>query len=337
MTEDIVFNITANVSELEHQLANIESKYSATNLAERFMESKTNLKSLHSMVENELRYNSGTYQNLPQGLKTPLMDNFEPIIGQIKSLQELLKAPSDTDNFFSSINTQVGYLTASVHSVIDGVKNLKTATASLSSDQLNTLSKNIPDLTRALTKTASNFLGIRGSGAATIGALSSSFMNNEINKAGYNKLLSNIHFTNDKTAQKALLESIAQVTVPTYMQGRYYDMARKYSSGVLRDRIEMNKYTSFRDRLPQSLKDIPSTPVTMSSDKIAKAYHEVLSEKEFSNFVDLARSNNSVRNALVELGYGKYGMLHGKAGSFNIVPRENFTKQSMATIVDNIL
>lgn len=46
MTEDIVFNITANVSELEHQLANIESKYSATNLAERFMESKTNLKSL---------------------------------------------------------------------------------------------------------------------------------------------------------------------------------------------------------------------------------------------------------------------------------------------------
>ena len=337
MTEDIVFNITANVSELEHQLANIESKYSATNLAERFMESKTNLKSLHSMVENELRYNSGTYQNLPQGLKTPLMDNFEPIIGQIKSLQELLKAPSDTDNFFSSINTQVGYLTASVHSVIDGVKNLKTATASLSSDQLNTLSKNIPDLTRALTRTASNFLGIRGSGAATIGALSSSFMNNEINKAGYNKLLSNIHFTNDKTAQKALLESIAQVTVPTYMQGRYYDMARKYSSGVLRDRIEMNKYTSFRDRLPQSLKDIPSTPVTMSSDKIAKAYHEVLSEKEFSNFVDLARSNNSVRNALVELGYGKYGTLHGKAGSFNIVPRENFTKQSMATIVDNIL
>lgn len=337
MTEDIVFNITANVSELEHQLANIESKYSATNLAERFMESKTNLKSLHSMVENELKYNSGTYQNLPQGLKTPLMDNFEPIIGQIKSLQELLKAPSDTDNFFSSINTQVGYLTASVHSVIDGVKNLKTATASLSSDQLNTLSKNIPDLTRALTKTASNFLGIRGSGAATIGALSSSFMNNEINKTGYNKLLSNIHFTNDKTAQKALLESIAQVTVPTYMQGRYYDMARKYSSGVLRDRIEMNKYTSFRDRLPQSLKDIPSTPVTMSSDKIAKAYHEVLSEKEFSNFVDLARSNNSVRNALVELGYGKYGMLHGKAGSFNIVPRENFTKQSMATIVDNIL
>lgn len=337
MTEDIVFNITANVSELEHQLANIESKYSATNLAERFMESKTNLKSLHSMVENELKYNSGAYQNLPQGLKTPLMDNFEPIIGQIKSLQELLKAPSDTDNFFSSINAQVGYLTASVHSVIDGVKNLKTATASLSSDQLNTLSKNIPDLTRALTKTASNFLGIRGSGAATIGALSSSFMNNEINKAGYNKLLSNIHFTNDKTAQKALLESIAQVTVPTYMQGRYYDMARKYSSGVLRDRIEMNKYTSFRDRLPQSLKDIPSTPVTMSSDKIAKAYHEVLSEKEFSNFVDLARSNNSVRNALVELGYGKYGMLHGKAGSFNIVPRENFTKQSMATIVDNIL
>lgn len=337
MTEDIVFNITANVSELEHQLANIESKYSATNLAERFMESKTNLKSLHSMVENELKYNSGTYQNLPQGFKTPLMDNFEPIIGQIKSLQELLKAPSDTDNFFSSINTQVGYLTASVHSVIDGVKNLKTATASLSSDQLNTLSKNIPDLTRALTKTASNFLGIRGSGAATIGALSSSFMNNEINKTGYNKLLSNIHFTNDKTAQKALLESIAQVTVPTYMQGRYYDMARKYSSGVLRDRIEMNKYTSFRDRLPQSLKDIPSTPVTMSSDKIAKAYHEVLSEKEFSNFVDLARSNNSVRNALVELGYGKYGMLHGKAGSFNIVPRENFTKQSMATIVDNIL
>lgn len=337
MTEDIVFNITANVSELEHQLANIESKYSATNLAERFMESKTNLKSLHSMVENELKYNSGTYQNLPQGLKTPLMDNFEPIIGQIKSLQELLKAPSDTDNFFSSINTQVGYLTASVHSVIDGVKNLKTATASLSSDQLNTLSKNIPDLTRALTKTASNFLGIRGSGAATVGALSSSFMNNEINKTGYNKLLSNIHFTNDKTAQKALLESIAQVTVPTYMQGRYYDMARKYSSGVLRDRIEMNKYTSFRDRLPQSLKDIPSTPVTMSSDKIAKAYHEVLSEKEFSNFVDLARSNNSVRNALVELGYGKYGMLHGKAGSFNIVPRENFTKQSMATIVDNIL
>lgn len=337
MTEDIVFNITANVSELEHQLANIESKYSATNLAERFMESKTNLKSLHSMVENELKYNSGTYQNLPQGLKTPLMDNFEPIIGQIKSLQELLKAPSDTDNFFSSINAQVGYLTASVHSVIDGVKNLKTATASLSSDQLNTLSKNIPDLTRALTKTASNFLGIRGSGAATIGALSSSFMNNEINKAGYNKLLSNIHFTNDKTAQKALLESIAQVTVPTYMQGRYYDMARKYSSGVLRDRIEMNKYTSFRDRLPQSLKDIPSTPVAMSSDKIAKAYQEVLSEKEFSNFVDLARSNNSVRNALVELGYGKYGMLHGKAGSFNIVPRENFTKQSMATIVDNIL
>lgn len=337
MTEDIVFNITANVSELEHQLANIESKYSATNLAERFMESKTNLKSLHSMVENELKYNSGTYQNLPQGLKTPLMDNFEPIIGQIKSLQELLKAPSDTDNFFSSINAQVGYLTASVHSVIDGVKNLKTATASLSSDQLNTLSKNIPDLTRALTKTASNFLGIRGSGAATIGALSSSFMNNEINKAGYNKLLSNIHFANDKTAQKALLESIAQVTVPTYMQGRYYDMARKYSSGVLRDRIEMNKYTSFRDRLPQSLKDIPSTPVAMSSDKIAKAYQEVLSEKEFSNFVDLARSNNSVRNALVELGYGKYGMLHGKAGSFNIVPRENFTKQSMATIVDNIL
>lgn len=337
MIEDIVFNITADVSELEHQLANIESKYSATNLAERFMESKTNLKSLHSMVENELKYNSGMYQNLPQGFKAPFMDNFEPIIGQIKSLQELLKNPSDTDNFFSSINTQVGYLTASVHSVIDGVKNLKTATASLSSDQLNILSKNIPDLTRALTKTASNFLGIRGSGAATIGALSSSFMNNEINKAGYNKLLSNIHFTNDKTAQKALLESIAQVTVPTYMQGRYYDMARKYSSGVLRDRIEMNKYTSFRDRLPQSLKDIPSAPVTMSSDKIAKAYHEVLSEKEFSNFVDLARSNNSVRNALVELGYGKYGMLHGKAGSFNIVPRENFTKQSMATIVDNIL
>lgn len=337
MTEDIVFNITANVSELEHQLANIESKYSATNLAERFMESKTNLKSLHSMVENELKYNSGTYQNLPQGLKTPLMDNFEPIIGQIKSLQELLKAPSDTDNFFSSINAQVGYLTASVHSVIDGVKNLKTATASLSSDQLNTLSKNIPDLTRALTKTASNFLGIRGSGAATIGALSSSFMNNEINKAGYNKLLSNIHFTNDKTAQKALLESIAQVTVPTYMQGRYYDMARKYSSGVLRDRIEMNKYTSFRDRLPQSLKNIPSAPIAMSSDKIAKAYQEVLSEKEFSNFVDLARNNNSVRNALVELGYGKYGISHGKAGSFNIVPRENFTKQSMATIVDNIL
>lgn len=337
MTEDIVFNITANVSELEHQLANIESKYSATNLAERFMESKTNLKSLHSMVENELKYNSGTYQNLPQGLKTPLMDNFEPIIGQIKSLQELLKAPSDTDNFFSSINAQVGYLTASVHSVIDGVKNLKTATASLSSDQLNTLSKNIPDLTRALTKTASNFLGIRGSGAATIGALSSSFMNNEINKAGYNKLLSNIHFTNDKTAQKALLESIAQVTVPTYMQGRYYDMARKYSSGVLRDRIEMNKYTSFRDRLPQSLKNIPSAPIAMSSDKIAKAYQEVLSEKEFGNFVDLARNNNSVRNALVELGYGKYGISHGKAGSFNIVPRENFTKQSMATIVDNIL
>ena len=337
MTEDIVFNITANVSELEHQLANIESKYSATNLAERFMESKTNLKSLHSMVENELKYNSGTYQNLPQGLKTPLMDNFEPIIGQIKSLQELLKAPSDTDNFFSSINAQVGYLTASVHSVIDGVKNLKTATASLSSDQLNTLSKNIPDLTRALTKTASNFLGIRGSGAATIGALSSSFMNNEINKAGYNKLLSNIHFTNDKTAQKALLESIAQVTVPTYMQGRYYDMARKYSSGVLRDRIEMNKYTSFRDRLPQSLKNIPSAPIAMSSDKNAKAYQEVLSEKEFSNFVDLARNNNSVRNALVELGYGKYGISHGKAGSFNIVPRENFTKQSMATIVDNIL
>ena len=337
MTEDIVFNITADVSELEHQLANIESKYSATNLAERFMESKTNLKSLHSMVENELKYNSGTYQNLPQGFKAPLMDNFEPIIGQIKSLQELLKAPSDTDNFFSSINTQVGYLTASVHSVIDGVKNLKTATASLSSDQLSTLSKNIPDLTRALTKTASNFLGIRGSGAATIGALSSSFMNNEINKAGYNKLLSNIHFTNDQTAQKALLESIAQVTVPTYMQGRYYDMARKYSSGVLRDRIEMNKYTSFRDRLPQSLKDIPSTPVAMSSDKIAKAYQEVLSEKEFSNLVALARSNNSVRNALVELGYGKYGISHGKAGSFNIVPRENFTKQSMATIVDNIL
>lgn len=337
MTEDIVFNITADVSELEHQLANIESKYSATNLAERFMESKTNLKSLHSMVENELKYNSGMYQNLPQGFKAPLMDNFEPIIGQIKSLQELLKNPSDTDNFFSSINTQVGYLTASVHSVIDGVKNLKTATASLSSDQLNTLSKNIPDLTRALTKTASNFLGIRGSGAATIGALSSSFMNNEINKAGYNKLLSNIHFTNDQTAQKALLESIAQVTVPTYMQGRYYDMARKYSSGVLRDRIEMNKYTSFRDRLPQSLKNIPSTPVAMSSDKIAKAYQEVLSEKDFSNFVDLARSNNSVRNALVELGYGKYGMSHGKAGSFNIVPRENFTKQSMATIVDNIL
>lgn len=337
MTEDIVFNITADVSELEHQLANIESKYSATNLAERFMESKTNLKSLHSMVENELKYNSGMYQNLPQGFKAPLMDNFEPIIGQIKSLQELLKNPSDTDNFFSSINTQVGYLTASVHSVIDGVKNLKTATASLSSDQLNTLSKNIPDLTRALTKTASNFLGVRGSGAATIGALSSSFMNNEINKAGYNKLLSNIHFINDQTAQKALLESIAQVTVPTYMQGRYYDMARKYSSGVLRDRIEMNKYTSFRDRLPQSLKDIPSTPVAMSSDKIAKAYQEVLSEKEFSNLVGLARSNNSVRNALVELGYGKYGMTHGKAGSFNIVPRENFTKQSMATIVDNIL
>ena len=337
MTEDIVFNITADVSELEHQLANIESKYSATNLAERFMESKTNLKSLHSMVENELKYNSGMYQNLPQGFKAPLMDNFEPIIGQIKSLQELLKNPSDTDNFFSSINTQVGYLTASVHSVIDGVKNLKTATASLSSDQLNTLSKNIPDLTRALTKTASNFLGVRGSGAATIGALSSSFMNNEINKAGYNKLLSNIHFINDQTAQKALLESIAQVTVPTYMQGRYYDMARKYSSGVLRDRIEMNKYTSFRDRLPQSLKDIPSAPVAMSSDKIAKAYQEVLSEKEFSNLVGLARSNNSVRNALVELGYGKYGMAHGKAGSFNIVPRKNFTKQSMATIVDNIL
>lgn len=94
----------------------------------------------------------------------------------------------------------------------------------------------------------------------------------------------------------------------------------------------MNKYTSFRDRLPQSLKDIPSTPVAMSSDKIAKAYQEVLSEKEFSNLVGLARSNNSVRNALVELGYGKYGMTHGKAGSFNIVPRENFTKQSMESL-----
>lgn len=345
MTEDIVLNITANIQPMADELNHLMSTMELVPNKEQLTEAIDSIHGAYQTIKTEIESDTGgIFADIPARMESALTRTITSIRSQITSLDGAFKKIGknlDGDKI-SSVYQQTGFIMGNVQTMLDGLQDLRSFTKSATSQQMSVFNNTYMDFARAINGMTQNMQDKGGIGIASASELFKHFTDkntaNAAERAAFQNFTKALGLSGDG---KSLFTAMSKLSLPSTWQREFYDISRQHAKGALPENYRTTEqYDSFRERLPERLRAMPYTPQTISPSKMRKGYQEVLSEAEYNTIYELAKKNETFRQSLLNLGYGRYGVdttgKYPKAGTFFLRPRLEFTKGMLGRTEDEL-